>query len=376
MTTRARRGRGEGGIRQRNEDGYWEGSISLGRDANGKRRRRKVYAKTKKRLLEKMDKLRSQVGARMLTDAGNQLAGPWVTWWLENVSKKERAATTWERYEELVRLHIVPALGQVKLADLTELHIEQLYSDMERAGSTTWNRKMAGMLLTNALGYAARKRLIPFNPAGEVKPKPSARDINPLTEEQAKKLLMASRPHRLHALFAVALGAGLRQGEILGLPWSAVDFERGAVTVKRSLAQTKKGLVLKEPKSQQSRRTIRLPAFVVQALREHRDRMAKDGRPVEGEEAVFVSRKGTWIRKSNLIRYVFHPLLERAGLPLIRFHDLRHTHATGLLRRGRSIKAVSRRLGHSTVELTLRVYVHVLPADDDELAAEPDALYG
>jgi integrase len=372
---KARRGRGEGGVRWREDVQLWEVCVSLGANGAGKRRRKKEYAKTKSEALKKLDELKAKVSTRTLGDAGKQTASAFLTWWLDNVSKKETEATTWERYEQLVRLHVGPHLGSTKLANLTVLHVEQLYADMEKAGSSTWNRRMAGTLLANALGYAVRKKLIPFNPAADVaKPKPEHHEIRPLTEEQVKKFLGKTRPHRLHALFALALGGGLRQGELLGLSWECLDIEKGTVTVKRSLAQTKQGFKLKQPKSQHGRRTIGLPPFVVEALKAHRERMREEGHAVEGDATVFCTRNGTWIAKSNLTRYTFRPLLKKAELAVIRFHDLRHTHATGLLRRGMSIKAVSRRLGHSTVELTLRVYVHVLPADDHELAKAAQAM--
>lgn len=374
---KASRGRGEGGIRQRAEDGLWEASVSLGQGPNGKRRRKKVYAATKTEVMKKLDELKSKVSSRTLATAGQLTTAAFMTWWLDNVSKKQTEASTWERYEQLNRLHLSPHLGQTRLADLTELHIEQLYTDMEKAQASNWSRKMAGTLLTNALGYAAQKKLISGNPAQSVaKPKPGHHEICPLTDEQATQFLRETQVHRLHALFALALGSGLRQGELLGLAWSGIAFVKQTVTVSRALSQTKKGFGLKAPKSASGRRTLRLPGFVIGALERHKTLMKAEGQSVDGSDKVFCTRTGNWIAKSNLTRKTFKPLLKKASLPLIRFHDLRHTHATSLLRAGKSIKAVSRRLGHSTVELTLRVYVHVLPADDHDLADTAETLYG
>jgi integrase len=262
----------------------WEGCISLGKGADGKRRRKKVYAHTKAEVLKKLDEFRRKATSRMLTEADKQTTVAFLEWWLTNVAKKETAPTTWERYEQLVRLHAAPNLGQVILFDLSELDIEQFYADMEAAGSSTWNRKMAGTLLGNALNYAVRKKLIPYNPAGDIKkPRPEHYEIKPFTDDEARRFLLAARPHRLNGLFALALGTGMRQGEILGLPWCNLDLDIGTVTVQRSLAQTKNGFKLKQPKSEQSRRTIRLPRFVVEALIEHRERMRAEVHPVEGD---------------------------------------------------------------------------------------------
>lgn len=242
---------------------------------------------------------------------------------------------------------------------------------------------MAGILLGNALRHAVRRRHVSHNPAAEVsKPRPADKEMLFLTAAQAKSLLDAARGQRLFALFGLALGGGLRQGELLGLQWSGVDFAKGTVTVSRSLAQIGGEFVVKEPKSKASRRTVKLPASVTDALRVHRAAMLKEG---HGSDTVFCTKTGNYIGKSNLIRQVFKPLVERSNvaerdmakeaarepdqIPAgLRFHDLRHTHATLLLSLGHSVKALSQRLGHQDVAITLRTYAHVLPADDEKLA--------
>ncbi len=165
----------------------------------------------------------------------------------------------------------------------------------------------------------------------------------------------------------------MRQGELFGLRWQDIDFEREQLTVRHSLAEVKGEFILKEPKSKRSRRTVKLPACVVQALRNHRTAMEKEG---HGSPFVFVTKKGTHITKTNLTRQVLRPALRKAGLKRVRFHDLRHSHASMLLNAGASIKAVSHRLGHSSVELTLRTYTHCLPDADDTLAAQTNGLLG
>jgi integrase len=238
--------------------------------------------------------------------------------------------------------------------------------------------------------HAVRLKLIAFNPAADVtKARPEDREMLFLTEPQAKLFLDAARGHRFYPLFALAIGSGMRQGELLGLQWSDLDLEKGAVTVSRSLAQIKGQFILKEPKSKRSRRTITLPRFVVNALRDHRQTILKEGNIAA---PVFCTRTGNFIAKSNLIRQVHKPIVRRANeraveaaknqgtqpdlLPDIRFHDLRHTHATNLLAQGYAIKAVAQRLGHASIEITLRVYAHVLPTDDAALAEGLDRMFG
>jgi integrase len=228
-------------------------------------------------------------------------------------------------------------------------------------------RRACGQLLTATLKHAVIRKLIPYNPAADVpKARLEHKEANFLTADQIGAFLSASKGHRLYALFALAIGTGMRQGELLGLRWDDLDLDAGTVTVNRSLAQIKNEFVLKEPKSITSRRTISLPMFAVIALRDHRAAMLAEGNI--GAVAVFCTRNGNFIAKTNLIRKVFQPILKAADLPAIRFHDLRHSHASNLLALGHSLKAVSQRLGHANVELTLRVYAHVMPAEDRSIA--------
>jgi integrase len=386
---RKRRGRGEGSISQR-PDGLWHARISLGYDENGKRKRRHIYGKTKQEVQEKLRKLQTDALLGHLTDPTKLTVAEYLKGWLENTAKLKTSPTTYQRYEQLVRLHISPHIGGVRLERLAPIHVNNLMGELERAGHSAWTRKMAGTLLHNALRHAVRLRLIPHNPSADVpRARPGEREMHTLTEDQVKAFLRAASGKRLYALFALALGSGMRQGELLGLDWSDIDFERGTVTVRRSLAQVKGQFILKEPKSKASRRTIKLPRFALDTLRDHRQAMVKEG---NGSSPVFCTRTGHFIGKSNLIRQVFRPILKGANdeltkaaeekgdeakpLPEIRFHDLRHTHASILLAHGESIKAVSHRLGHSSVELTLRVYVHLLPGFDDALVKRLDGLFG
>jgi integrase len=386
MKNRKRRGRGEGSIYQ--DGDRWVGTVSLGYDGRGRRKRRKVYGATKREVIDKLRKL--QMKSPLLGDAGSLTTGEYVQRWLDNTAKSKVRPTTWGRYEELVRLHILPHLGGIKLAKLEAMHVEQFYADLVRAKASTWTQRMAGTLLTNALRHAVRLKLIPFNPAADIpKPRPPEREMQTLDAAQVKQFHEAAGHYRLKAIFLLATATGMRQGELLGLKWDDIDFESGKLTVQRTLARVKGKFILKEPKSKRSRRTIKLPRYALDALHEHRKAMLAEGNL--SAPVVFCTRTGNYIAKSNFIRYTFKAALARANkqarmeaektesepdlLPDIRFHDLRHTHATQLLAAGHSIKAVSQRLGHAGIELTLRVYAHVLPSDDDKLAEGLERLY-
>jgi integrase len=189
--------------------------------------------------------------------------------------------------------------------------------------------------------------------------------------------LRAAEGRRLYARFALAVGSGMRQGELLGLRWSDVNFEQGTIKVARTLGTVGNQFIVKAPKSKYSRRTINLPSFALAALQAQRHAMLKEGNITA---PVFCTKTGQYISKSNLTRQVLKPILKSvskiSALPSIRFHDLRHTHATTLLARGHSIKAVSHRLGHASIDITLKTYAHVLPEDDRTLATGLDRMFG
>jgi integrase len=209
--------------------------------------------------------------------------------------------------------------------------------------------------------------MIARNPAAVVTPPRAARhEIRPLTPEQARVLLAVCEGERLGALYVLALTTGMRRGELLGLRWADVDLVARVLGVRSTLYRAEGRLVLAEPKTARSRRLIHLAPEAVAALRAHRDRQLQErlqlGPAWDAHDLVFANELGRPIEAQNMIRRSFYPLLERAGLPRIRFHDLRHSTATLLLTSGVHPKVVSEILGHATIGITLDTYSHVLPA--------------
>jgi integrase len=392
---RSRRGRGEGGISFREDKQLWEGRISLGFDGRGKRIRKTVYGETKSDVAEKLRKLQTEHDAGRLIETEEMTVKEYLTRWLQNTAKESVRATTWERYRQLVECYLVPLLGGLKLSKLRPLHVEQCYATMAKgsddrkpAGADT--RKSAGVILSAALRHAVRIGVIHSNPAAEVKKaRPAQREMAFMTAPQAKRFLDAAKSNKNYALFALAVGTGARQGELLGLTWADIDFEKGTMDVRRALAQVKGEFAIKEPKSKSSLRTVTLPRFALLAVEDHRTAALKAGR-ISG--SVFCTRTGGFIDKKN-VRRAFKAIVAKANkaeskrateaktqpdliAERIRFHDLRHTHASGLIAAGSSIKAVSRRLGHADVSITLRVYAHLMPDDDEKLACQAGTLFG
>lgn len=375
---RKQRGRGEGSISQR-PSGRWEAKITIGTDGNGRRIRRAVYGDTKEEVQDKLAELRREARAGILVEPSALTLGEYLAEWLSTTVKPKCSPTTYNRYESIVRLKINPIIGGLKVSTLAPMHVYHLMGELQRKGESLWSQKLAGMYLHTALKTAVRLKLLASNPAADVpRAKPGEREMSILSEEQVKVMLTASKERRLGALFVLAVGSGMRQGELLGLAWSDFDLDAGTVTVRRSLVEVKKKdsgerFITKEPKSRSSKRTIKLSSFVVETMRRHRDAMLKEGNIAK---PVFCTKGGEYVQKSNMMRQIYRPMLKKAGLPRIRFHDLRHCHVSLLLASGESIKAISRRLGHGGIEITLKTYGHLLPDADEKLADRLQKMFG
>lgn len=237
-------------------------------------------------------------------------------------------------------------------------------------------------VLRKALNQALRWGLVTKNAATLADPpKAEPREIRPLDPDEARRFLDAARGDRLEALYSVALSLGLRMGEILGLRWEDVDLDARTLTVRKQLQRLDGKPQLVDLKTRQSRRTLALPAGLAGALREHRKRQLEArllaGERWRGEDwgLVFTSTIGTPLDPRNLTdRY--KALLARAGLPALRFHDLRHSCASLLIAQGIPAKIVMETLGHSQISLTLNTYAHVFPEVQRQAAEAMDRLFG
>jgi integrase len=185
-----------------------------------------------------------------------------------------------------------------------------------------------------------------------------------LTQEQANRLLAVTQNDPLHALWVTAITTGMRKEELAGLRWMDVNLEKKTIQIQQvALTVYQKGIIISEPKSEESRRTIELSKATVNALRVHQEkqeRIKESSSEWEDYGLVFCSKKGRPIGSRNLLKY-FHVALEKAGLPKVTFHSLRHLHATLLLVAGVHPKIVQERLGHSRIDITLDLYTHVIP---------------
>jgi integrase len=303
--------------------------------------------------------------------------------WLATATPSIRPMTV-KCYETIIRLHLTPGLGRHKLTQLRPDHIQSFYAEKLRAGLSPRMIQLCHAVLHRALHQAMRWRLVNHNVCDLVEsPRPESRhQVNAWTADDARRFLTMIRdakdPHE--ELYVVALLTGLRLGELLGLHWDDVDLDHRRLVVRRQLQRLKDiGLVEREPKSAGSRRTIALAAPAVDALRRWRVRQ-KEAKLLAGSiwqstQYVFTSTVGGPIEPTN-VSHRFHAMLTKLGLPLIRFHDLRHSCATLLLAAGQHPKLVQELLGHSQITLTLDTYSHVIPTMHDQIAGAMERLLG
>jgi integrase len=378
-----------GHIRQRSPKS-WELRYSLGTDPGSGKRRiatttvsgdRKAAERELRRLLRTLDD-----GSHV--DPTRVTVREWLTRWLA-VVREEVSPKTHERYSEIVKNFLVPELGGLAITKLTAVHIQAAYTiwategrcDGKEGGLSPRTRRHIHRVFNCALARAVEQQLLARNPANTFKkrlPKIERRPMATLSAEQAHSLLAAIRHSRVYWPALLALATGMRRGEILALRWRNVDLERCVLQVVESLEQTKLGLRFKAPKNNKSR-TIALPAFALEDLRCLKHQQAKEllalGVRQTGE--TLVCGRGDGEPKSPLaLTQEFARLVGRTkDIPRVRFHDLRHSHATQLLRDGVHAKVMSQRLGHSSVAITLDLYSHVDDQMESDAAARLDAAF-
>jgi integrase len=338
-------------------------------------KRKAFYGRTKAEALAKRNKALADYHAGLLVfNTENPSVREYLERWLNDSVKHRVKVTTFESYSTEIHRHVVPTLGRLKLNKLTAMHLQNLYSTKQNDGLSPRTVDYLHGLIKQALKQAHRWGLVAQNVAEAVDPpRQQRKEMKCLSHEQARRLLKSVRGDRLEALYVLAVTAGLRQGELLGLKWEDVDFEAKTLSVRRTLSAAKEGPIFTTPKSAKSRRRLTLTESAVEALKGHRERQSEEKVMVGGtwrdQDLVFCSVVGTPMSRHNLHNRSFKPLLKRAGLPNIRFHDLRHTCATLLLKKGTHPKIVQELLGHATVFITLDTYSHVLPGMDGEAAA-------
>ena len=376
MGKKKERGNGEGDVYPRkNAEGkvigyrgaYWV------RTAEGPKRRY-VSGKNKTEARAALKKIKADKDGGLVFDTPALTLGEYLERWLHDSVRDTVRQRTWERYEQIVRLHLKPSLGHVRLKDLSPAHVRGLYREKLDASLSPRTVQYVHVTLHKALKDAVSDGLIARNVTEGVKaPRPKKKEVNALSPEQARALLEAAREDRMEALYVLAVHCGLRQGELLGLRWDDVDLEGGTLMVRRTLSLTEEhGHIFEAPKNSRGR-AVKLTRVAARALKDHLGRQLGEIDALGGDYRdgglVFPSERGQPMRQHTLTRGSFEKLLQKARLPRIRFHDLRHTCATLLLGKGVHPKLVQELLGHATISITLDTYSHVLPGMGDRTAS-------
>jgi integrase len=372
-----RRGNSEGTIIPYR--GRWAAAIDLGWH-DGHRKRKWVYGDTRAAVADQLNALLVKRRQNLPVAFERQTVEQYLTGWLASVKPPIVRPRTYERFEGIVRLHLAPTLGRLRLEKLQPSQVQELLSAKLKAGLSLQSVKHIKTTLSIALNRAVKWDILARNVASLTElPTIERKPVTPLTPDDARKLLDCAAGDRLEALYSVALAIGLRRGEALGLTWDdvALDGDVGSVRVNQSLQRAEGKLQLLPPKTSTSRRTISLPDMAVRALRKHRARQNEErlalGAEWKDTGLIFTTRAGGPLEPRNVDRS-FKSLLKRAGLSPSRFHDLRHTSASLLLAQGVHPRIVMEILGHSRIALTMDTYSHVMPSVMNEAAAKMDAI--
>ena len=379
-----RRGHGEGAIYQR-ADGRWCASVDLG-IIQGKRRRKVIYGKSRKEVADKLKALHRDQVAGINIAPEQQTVQQFLEQWLEQSIKLQRRPKTYHSYAQIVRLYLIPHLGQRQLSKLTPEHVQAMQNALlasggvDQCGLAPRTVQYVRAVLRKALNQALKWGYVARNAAELVdSPRVEKYKIAPLSQAQAQRLLDAVQGHRLEALYRLTLSLGLREGEVLGLSWDDIDFDQQTLRITGALQRRDGRFQRVEPKTASSVRTLPLPVTLLRMLQAHRiaqhEERALRGEAWKDHGLVFPSNVGTPISPRNLVRH-FKTVLKRAGLPeTTRFHDLRHSCATLLIAQGVHPRVVMEILGHSQISVTMNTYGHVLPETQREAADKIDALF-
>lgn len=365
MRNKGRNRNGEGSVRKR-ADGRWEARVPLP-DGGDKYFYARTAAEADKKRRDALQIL--EAGGMFVRDERLKVK-PFLDDWLEG-KRHDLRPRTFIRYRELLA-HVTRAIGEVKLTKVTTAQLERLYRELRAAGKSEKTAHNVHTVLRQALADAERLEYVPRNVAALARAPRVHRSERPIfTPEQALAFLKAVKGDRLEAMYMLAITTGMREGELLALRWRDIDLGNGSLRVRGTLYRLSgEGFQIGPPKSERSRRKVELTGSLVSALRAHKVSQSKErlssalgtawGDP-RWPDLVFTNEAGRPIDATALVKRGFYPLLAKAQLPKIRFHDLRHTFTSMMIGEGVASLIVSAMLGHSDPGFTARQYGHVLP---------------
>lgn len=384
-----KKGNGEGCVYKDEKNNRWRGSLTVGRDIQGKLKRKQFYGKTKKEVLDKMNEYRYKFNNDLLPTDNNVKLEVYLKYWLFEIKNNEIKPSTLERYEGILRNYVSgSAIANIKLKDLRASHLQKYYNDLSKEVSANVISNL-NKFIKSGLSYALKENYIVKNYADLVTlPKKEAKqEVEYLTEAEQKRFLEGCKDKRLESLFFMALGTGLRLGELLALTWDDIDFENKTVSVNKNIKEVsipdKLGnreykTMIQEPKTKSSIRTIPIPEIALKKLNSHKKK--QNGEILRGGDVyiknnlVFATPIGTNISPSNL-RKTFKKILKDTGIKEIKFHSLRHTYATTLFIKDVTPKVVQTLMGHSDIATTMNIYTHVNKESQVEAINKLDSVF-
>jgi len=354
--------RGLGSVYRRG-DGRWCAALVIGT------RRRVLYGKTRREVQEKLASLQQGALTGASTESSRLTVAQYLDQWMAAAGPHLGVGSA-ALYEDLLRLHVVPVLGPLRLQALRPLHIVRWHAERGERGVPRRRLQMAHRVLQKALGDAVKWRLLTANPAIDVEPpRPKRLERKIWTEQQASRFLQTilQREWAWDPFWAFLIGSGCRRGEALGLRWTDIDWQRGSVNIVRAVTRVRNRPVVGDVKTTCGRRTIILPLFALGALEIQQQRQAtrrlSAGAAWIGEDYVFTTGTGSHPYPAHLHR-ALRAACRDARVPVIHIHGLRHVHATLAVRAGADLKSLQRRLGHASLTMTLGLYAHALASGD------------
>lgn len=364
--------------------GRWQLIVYAGLGPDGKQKQRtKTIEGTTKDADKALRALLAEVEGGQWTDPGKLTVGAYLEQWLRDYADVKLEAKTAQEYRGHLRSKAVPRLGKLPLAKLSPLHLEEFLAWCLREGKQD-GTPLSGRttlhlyrILNRALSQAVKWKLLTVNPLTAVEPPKAKRyQARALSVEETVTLLSALEGTRFWLPSVIALGLGLRRGEVLALKWGDLDLERGVVDVQRSMEQTVGKLSDKARKNDKPLR-LPLPDALVTALRQQKGKQAEErllvGRQYKDRGFVFAKTNGDpWL--PDQFSTEFRAALKAKGLPLLRFHDLRHSHASQLIEAGEHLSVISKRLGHSGIAITHDTYAHLLPGVQERASKTADGI--
>ena len=334
----------------------WSFRISSGIDfRTGKRKQ--IYRsgfKTKREALDEMNKLQTQIMTGEFSELNKTLFKEYIQSWLDDTYRYEVQTSSFEVAEIIVRVHLIPYFNSMPLAKITAYDIDHLYTQKLNDGLANATVRKMHNVLSKSLQKAVKWGLMKKSPVKDASPPTVHKKTKQIwTVEEAKAFLEVCEQENELVPFLLAIFTGMRRGEVLALRWNNVDLEKGVIHVEESLSRTKtKGLFIKDVKTSHSKREVFISASVMDVLAKYR--LKQKNNPLG---LVIPSQSGGYLEPRNLLRK-YKALIKKAKVSEIPFHNLRHTHATMLMRMGENPKVVSERLGHSRVGITLDIYSH------------------